>query len=229
MKIMLRALLLFTLCSLLFACASTNQAPLAATASSTSTFFPQPTVTTTPSVTPKPIYIILATQFTELRDGPNKNAKLIGRPAEGTVLVVIEKLMWLGWWYHVKVQDTNEEGWVSEFLVHPQFETFSDNAIPVLTDVPITPTPLDSTLTPVLPRDVTITFINQLDQAVEVGLDGPYQINFTIPAYKSKTIQVPAGSYYTLLKSDGSDGYVSKTGLVTWESGFTDTWVINFK
>jgi hypothetical protein len=232
MKIMLRALLLVTTGSLLFACTSTNSNPFAPTVTFTSTPVPQPTVTwtptvtSTPSVTPTPVYIILATQFTELRDGPNKNAKLIGRPADGSVLVVVEKLMWMGWWFHVKVQGTNEEGWVSEYLVHPQFDTFTDNAIPILADVPITATPLDPTLTPVLPRDVTITFINQLDQAVEVGLDGPYQVDITIPAHKTQIVQVPAGSYYTLLKSDG---YASKTGLVTWEAGFKDTWAISFK
>lgn len=230
MKMMLRALLLFTIVSLIFACNSINNAPLVGTPSSTASPLPTatwtPTLTLTPSVTPTPVFILLATQFTELRDGPNKNAKLIGRPPEGTVLVVTEKLMWLGWWFHVKVQGTNEEGWVSEYLVHPQFDSFSDSAIPILSVVPITPTPLDPTLTPVLPREVTITFINELDQTAEVSLDGPYQIDFTISAHGTKTVQVPAGSYYTSLQSDG---YATKTGLVTWEAGFTDTWVISFK
>ena len=231
MKTILRALLLFTMGSLLFACNSTNQVAFI-TAPSTSSASPQPTVTwtptvtTTPSVTPTPVYILLATQFTELRDGPNKNAKLIGRPAEGAVLVVIEKLMWLGWWYHVRVQGTNEEGWVSNYLVDPQFDTSGDDAIPVKVDVPITATPLAPTLTPVLPRNVTITFINELDQVVEVDLDGPYQVDIMIPAHGRKTVQIPAGSYYSSLSSDG---YTSKSGLVTWEAGFTDTWDITFK
>lgn len=230
MKMMFRCLLLFTTICLLFVCNSINRAPLESSAPSGSAPLPSatwtPTGSITPSVTPTPVFILLAFQFTELRDGPNNNAKLIGRPPEGTVLVVIEKLMWLGWWYHVRVKGTDEEGWVSEFLVYPQFDSSRDTAIPVLSVVPITATPLAQTLTPVLPRSVTITFINELDQTAEVSLDGPYQINITISAHGRKTVQVPAGSYYTSLQSDG---YASKTGLVTWEAGFTDTWVISFK
>lgn len=199
------------------------------TNTATPTFTPTRTPTSTPTNTPSPtstpsptpVPVAVATGSTYLRTGPGKVYPALRTLPKGeklTVLARTEDQQWL------RVQSVKgETAWVSGTAVTV---TLSITVIPVTYDIPPTPTvvykpPTRTPLPPTaeLPLDVHLTLHNELGVGLSLYLQGPYKLSYSFAAGETRTVDIPAGTYYF---TANAAGFAPLTGSKTWTAGDWD-------
>ncbi len=179
----------------------------------------------TPTVTPVPIPTITLTHWDGVYNGPDFDYGLSDFPSGDYMVYVLSKSTgkWGGgcFWYKIQIPDTDKTGWIQ---CGPSTKSLNDDAIPYDTGelLPtLTPKP-----TPILPRTVRITIVNETKYEVQADFYGPYEVHLTIPAGATRVANLPAGFYdYSV----SSPGIVPLSGNGDWKDGYSDTWHITAK
>jgi hypothetical protein len=196
----------------------TNTSTPTHTPTNTPTFTPTytPSSTFTPTPTPVPVAEVAGSAY--LRNGPGKIYPVVRSLAKGEKLTVLARTDDQQWLQVLSAKQ--ETAWVSSAAVSVTLEI---GVIPVTYDIPATPTivvvlPTRTPLPPTaeLPLDTHVTVINQLSVGLNLYLQGPYTLSFDFAAGETRTLDLPAGTYFY---TANAAGFSPLTGTKTWTGG----------
>ena len=211
--------------------ASTDNAAMTLTAMPTATVntpTPRPTFTPTLTATPVPTDTPTVTPTQplpptavlnangNLRSGPGVVYAVVVSLTTGTKVTVLEKDP-DSTWFRVKVDSSDQTGWISISLLTYEFDIAS---IAVAEVIP--PTPTFAPIEPTQPAanvnfDTHIDVTNKLGVPITISLTGAsYSTSFTVQAGETLRVDLPSGTYnFTAY----AYGYNTLNGTKTWNAG----------